>query len=57
MHELLLAAAHQVNPADRERMVGEAISPALGIAGWLQLAVLVSHLAQSSDQLMHVVLY
>jgi hypothetical protein len=45
VHELLLAAAHQANPADRERMVGEAISPALGIANWLQLAVLVSHLA------------
>ena len=43
--ELLLAAAQQGKAGERERMVAEAVTLALGIAGRLQLEVLVSHLA------------
>lgn len=59
VHELLLAAASpQTRPADRERMVGEAVGLALQIAGNLQLDVLVSHLAscQSYSRVVEVCL-
>jgi len=44
-HELLLAAAKQSQGGERDKMVGEAVSIAVQIAGHLQLGVLVSHLA------------
>jgi len=44
-HELLLAAAKQSKGGEREKMVAEAVSIAVQIAGHLQLGVLVSHLA------------
>ena len=39
VHELLLAAAQQAKDGEKERMVGEAVTLALGIAGRLQLEV------------------
>jgi len=44
-HELLLAAAKVSQGGEREKMVSEAVSIAVQIAGHLQLSVLVSHLA------------
>ena len=45
VHELLLAAGQQSKVGERERMVGEAVTLALGIASRLQLPTVVSHLA------------
>jgi len=44
-HELLLAAAKQTKGGERDKMVAEAVTIAVQIAGHLQLGVLVSHLA------------
>jgi len=43
-HELLLAAAQSNKPAERSRMIQEAVEIAKGIAGSLRLDVMVSHL-------------
>jgi len=45
VHELLLAAGQQSKAGERERIVGEAVTLALGIASRLQLPTVVSHLA------------
>lgn len=43
-HELLLAAAKLAPGSEKEKMIGEAVGIAVGIAGHLHLEVMVSHL-------------
>ena len=43
-HELLLAAAKLGNGTEKDKMIGEAVSIAIQIAGHLHLDVMVSHL-------------